>query len=53
MPASLLDSQLEALQAPRNEPDVVRLDAGRDPQALADRASDLLKAFLAGEGIPA
>jgi len=52
MPASLLDSQFEALQAPRDEPDVVRLDAGRDPQALAGQAADLLRAFLASERAP-
>jgi len=53
MPASLLDSQFEALQAPSGEPDIVRLDASRDPQSLADQAVDLVQAFLANEEAPA
>lgn len=42
MPASLLDSQFEALQDPRGEPDVVTLDIDTTPNEIRARALSLL-----------
>ncbi|MFT4248288.1 MAG: gluconokinase [Pseudomonas sp.] len=38
MPASLLDSQFEALQPPQNEPDVIALDVADSTQAVVAEA---------------
>ena len=38
MPASLLDSQFEALQDPRGEADVVTLEIDAEPVELLERA---------------
>ena len=42
MPASLLDSQFEALQDPRGEPDVVTLEIDTTPSETLARAMSLL-----------
>lgn len=42
MPASLLDSQFEALQDPRGEPDVVTLEIDTTPNEILARALSLL-----------
>ena len=42
MPASLLDSQFEALQDPRGEPDVVTLEIDSTPNEIRARAMSLL-----------
>lgn len=42
MPASLLDSQFEALQDPRGEADVVTLEIDAEPAELLERALSLV-----------
>lgn len=53
MPTSLLDSQLQTLERPTGEPNVVTLDIAEAPEVLAGRAFDSIAACLTVTARPA
>ena len=49
MPAGLLRSQIAALQAPRDEPDVYHIDAGMPAATIVDSVETIIEAHLPGD----